>query len=118
MVKKKGMGIGTFSFIALTVLAVLAGIGVPSGWTSISLVLMGVFGIIAGFANIKDEEVVPFLISIVTLVVGGAGLGIMSAFDIINLGAMVSSIVSNLAIAYIAMGVVVALKTILTKGKN
>lgn len=117
MVKGK-MGIGAMAFLGLTVLAIISGIGMPASMASISLILMGVFGIIAGFVNIKSQEVVPFLVSIMALVVGGAGIGLVAAFDVISLGATVISIVNNLASAYATMGIVVGLKTILATGKN
>ena len=118
MVKKKEMGIGAIAFLALTALAIISGIGMPTSMAGISLILMGIFGIIAGLVNISTKEVVPFLVSIMALIVGGTGIGIAAAFDVINLGTMVTSIITNLAGAYATMGIVVGLKTILSTGKN
>ena len=113
---KKNINLGAISFLGLTVLAIISGIGMPANLTGISLVLMGLLGIIAGIINITTKEIVPFLLAIITLMVGGTGIALISFFDVISLGATINAIVGNLVVAYGVMGVVVAFKTVFTLG--
>lgn len=99
--------IGHWSFIGGLVLAALAAfVQVPN----LALILFAL-GLVVGFLNIKEKENVPFLISVIALlVIGVAGL------QLGQLTPTVSGILNNFIAFISAAGLVVAIKQVLVIG--
>ena len=99
--------IGHWSFIGGLVLAVLAAfVHVPY-----LVLILFVLGLVVGFLNIKEKEGVPFLISVMALlVIGVAGL------QLGQLTPAISGIFNNFIAFISAAGLVVAIKQVLVVG--
>lgn len=99
--------IGRWSFIGGLVLSVLAAFVQVS---YLALILF-VLGLVVGFLNIKEKESVPFLVSVIALlVIGVAGL------QLGQLTPTVSGILNNFITFISAAGLVVAIKQVLAVG--
>lgn len=97
--------IGHWAFIIGMILAVLAGfIGIPH-----LAVILAVLGLIVGFLNVGEKESIPFLISVIALmIIGLAGL---------QLGERVAVIMQSFLAFVSAAALVVAIKQILIVAK-
>lgn len=108
--------LGEWAFLACVVIAVLAGLAVGAGVggvatyeSSISLLLV-VLGVVVGLTTITEKETTPFLVASIALVVAGsAGF---SAIAIANIGAILDSIVSFIAIFVAPAAVITAVKAV------
>ncbi|MBW6461710.1 MAG: hypothetical protein K0B07_01550 [DPANN group archaeon] len=117
MVKKKTIAdfkhaekVGTFSFFVGIALAVIAGLPgeVPTATAVMAPLILTVFGLIVGFLNINDDEVKPFLIATIALLVvmrGGIEELPIIGLYLVNIVRYISLFVSSAAL-------VVALKLI------
>ena len=97
--------IGHWAFIIGMILAVLAGfVGIPH-----LAIILAILGLIVGFLNVGEKESIPFLISVIALMmIGLAGL---------HLGERVAVIMQNFLAFVSAAGLVVAIKQILVVAK-
>lgn len=96
--------IGHWSFLGGLVLSVLAGfIQIPS----FPLILF-ILGLVVGFLNIKERESVPFLISVIALLMMG-----VAGLQLGTLTGTVAPIFNNFIAFVAAAGIVVAIKQIL-----
>ena len=96
--------IGRWAVIIGIVLAIIAGFTVIPALP----IALFVLGLIVGFLNIKERESIPFLISVIALLlIGVAGL------QLGKLTPVVVSILNNFIAFLAAAGLVVALKQIL-----
>jgi hypothetical protein len=87
--------VGSYAFLAGVLVAVVVGFfggfGVGQG---VILLALGVLGLIVGFANVTEKEIVPFLMAAVTLNVSLGALssvitnllGIIPAFEVVATG--------------------------------
>ena len=101
--------IGRWAFIIGLVIAVIAAF-VSSYATIIALVLF-VLGIVVGFLNINDKDVVKFLVAIIALAMVGVGtLNALSVLAIVN--EYIKGIVVNFVAFVGAAGLVVSIKAV------
>jgi hypothetical protein len=102
--------VGELAFLAVVVIAILAGL-LNAGGGTITLLLV-VLGLIVGFLNVSEKETTPFLIAAVALVV--AGTANFGAIDqVVNpLGTIINSVLNNIATFVAPAAVLVALKAV------
>jgi len=67
--------VGAFAFFLGIALAVIAGLpgDVPAATAVMAPLILTIFGLIVGFLNITDEEVKPFLIAAIALMIVARG---------------------------------------------
>ncbi len=105
--------IGSWAFIIGVVIAIVTGIAVGlmpevSGetWVSYVPLLLVILGLIVGFLNIGDKEVMPFLIASIALVMVGT---VAELSTIPYIGIMLAKIVNYIAVFAAPAALVVAL---------
>jgi uncharacterized membrane protein YccC len=116
--------VGGWAFILGVVIAIIAGLvstfafsALASGAAYVLLVLV-VLGLIVGFLNVKDKEVVNFLIAAIALMaVGTANLGTIDK-AIPLLGTLVQTIVQYIAAFVAPAALVVALEEVYSIAKK
>ncbi len=110
--KMKMEKVGELAFLAVVVIAVLAGLlGASSAWVTVLLVVLG---LVVGFLNVSEKETTPFLIASIALVV--AATATFSSIDsvITGLGTIIDNILNNVATFVAPAAVLVALKAVYT----
>lgn len=112
--------VGGWAFILGVVIAILAGLAstfaaMYSGYVLLVLVILG---LIVGFLNIKDKEVVNFLIAAIALMAVGTANLVSINLAIPLLGSLVMSIVQNVAAFVAPAALVVALKEVYNIAKG
>ena len=107
------INVGKWSFIAGVILAILSGfLAIPN----LAIVLL-ILGLIVGFLNVSKEEVQPYLIAVIAmLVIGVGGLQALSVLGV-SLADWTETIFANFITFVAASGVVVAVKAITDLGK-
>ena len=112
--KKQPNTVQKWSFIVGLIIAVIAGFFI-NPW--VPLVLF-VLGIIVGFLNIEESEVITFLVAVIALgAIGSSSISVLS--PILRDGTPVLESIVNNIIAFVgAAGLVVAIKAIIAIGKD
>ncbi len=112
--------IGGYAFIVGIVIALLAGIAgsLVAGYAGgITLVLV-VLGLIVGYLNISDKEVVTFIVASIGLIVAGsANLKVIDSI-VAGLGTVLQAILANLVVFIAPAVIVVGLKTVYDLAKS
>lgn len=120
--KSKTELIGAWAFLIGVVLAIVLGIFGASN--SIVLALLIIAGILVGLLNVTDKESSGFLLAAVSLVlVSWLGQDSLSAFanvaiGTIEIGKMLTGILSALLILFVPATIIVALKSVFDLAKN
>lgn len=111
---KWNIGNGAFlvGVLGALILGVLAGLGIFTAGATLTTVLI-IAGVLIGFMNITDKEVMPVMIASLVLGIGGA---ILLAVPFV--GGIFEGIVTMFAYVFIPVGIVLAIKTGLTKGRH
>jgi len=112
MAKSLGDIVGGWAFLIGVVLAVVIGF-FPAIDTPTTVLVLIVIGIIVGLLNVGDKEVMPFLLSGLTLVLVGKFGGDALA-DIIVIG----GILNALMVIFVPATVIVAIKNVLSLAKR
>lgn len=108
--KKRFSRIGVWSFLIGLLIAILAG-GVIERSSTVMIVL-GVLGLIVGILNITAKEAIPFLVTIIALVVSVSGMSVVLApFGGAWANALIR-ILDNITIFVAPAALLVALKSI------
>lgn len=97
------------------ILGILKGAGVWEATDTIAPIIsisLTVVGIGIGLVNIKNDEAVPFMVSILVLGLGSASLAIIP-----QINDVISSVFGNIAFVMIPAGIIVALTTIIKKSR-
>lgn len=107
MPKKKNL-VGAWAFLIGVIIAVIFGFLSYATWVGWLLVIVG---LIVGLLNINDEEVQPFLMAgVVLVIVSYFGAGVFSEA---KLGvAFLTNILSNLLMLFVPATIIVALKSV------
>ena len=112
--------VGAWAFLLGVIVAIIAGIVAvaaiaTSPWVTLLLVVLG---LIVGFLNVGDKQITGFLIAAIALMVlGGANLSALDSV-ILGLGALVSSIIANIAVFVAPAALVVALREVVNIAKT
>jgi hypothetical protein len=112
--------VGGWAFILGVVIAIIAGLAstfaaVYSGYVLLVLVVLG---LIVGFLNIKDKEVVNFLIAAIALMAVGTANLVSINLAVPMLGTLIQSLVQNIAAFVAPAALVVALKEVYNIAKK
>jgi len=106
--------VGGWAFILGVVIAIVAGfaatyVALYSGYVLLVLVVLG---LIVGFLNVKDKQVVNFLIAAIALMAVGTANLVSINMAIPTLGTLVQGIIQNVAAFVAPAALVVALKEV------
>ncbi len=106
--------IGKWAFLIGLIIAVIAGF--ISGYTEIILIVLFVLGLVVGFLNIIEKNVVKFLVAIATLLI--LGVGSLSALEILGIvNTYLIAILGNFIAFVSAAALVVSIKAIIETSK-
>lgn len=115
---KKVQSFGPLAYIVGLVIAVLAGIVPLSAnlvmWTSL---LLGLIGVFVGFMNIKDKEVLLFLVAAIAFMISASSLASVFVtlgmqFGVNLLGQAVSQVLTNIVVLTAPAAAVVGVKAL------
>ena len=107
--------IGKWAFIIGLILAAIAAF--VQGYAAIILLILFILGLIVGFLNIHEKNVMKFLIAVITLLtLGIASINALDILDIINV--YLKSILGNFIAFVSAAGLVVSIKAIVETSKS
>ena len=112
--------LGSIAFILGVLLAIVAGIGgsLVAGYMGYVTLLLVVLGLIVGFLNVSDKELIPFLVATIALMsVGNATLLPLDAV-LSPLGTYLQSIVNQIVVFVAPAAIILALKAIYVMGKT
>ena len=101
---------GPYLFLAGIVIALL--IGVAQFTDAIWYALLVVLGLIVGIANVKDKEVVSFLVAAVALMVSSSALGPLVLIVGTNAMTMITTVINAIQVFVAPAAFIVALKAI------
>ena len=108
--------LGKWAFIIGLVIAVLAAFIGSSISASTVLLILFILGLIVGYLNITEKQLVKFLIATIALLL--LGIGSISALSVVgNVSGYLNTILANIISFVSASALVVALKTIYETGK-
>lgn len=113
--------VGRWAFAGGLGLAVIAGFFPEQVNSGSFFTALFILGLIVGWFNISDEEMTPFLVGVITLmVVGIAGLQISPTMEVMNINfkEIFDSIFRNTVIFTGSAGIVVAKKLIISSGSR
>ena len=106
--------VGGWAFILGVVIAIIAGLASTFAqmYSGYVLLVLVVLGIIVGFLNVKDKEVVNFLIAAIALMAVGTANLVSINLAIPMLGTLIQSVVQNIAAFVAPAALVVALREV------
>ena len=111
MAKKKGNMLGSWAFLIGVILALV--IALFGTLTSTMVVILAILGLIVGFLNVNDEEVQPFLMSGVVLIIASAfGQQFVSRVPLIG------NIFEALLVVFVPATIIVALKNVFSMARR
>jgi len=107
--------IGKWAFLIGLIIAVIAAF--VTGYTELILLVLFILGLIVGFMNIHEKNVVKFLVALVALLVlGVASINALSVLGIIS--DYLNRILGNFIAFVSAAGLVVSIKSIIETTKK
>jgi len=111
MAKKQGNVIGSWAFLIGVILAII--LGLIGEISSSMTILLVVIGLIVGLLNIGDEEVHPFLMSGVVLIIASTfGQQVVSEISFL------ANILDALLAVFMPATIIVALKNVFTLARK
>jgi len=113
--------VGAWAFLIGVVLAVLVGLFAGSNLNPVILAILAGLGIIVGYF-VAEKDVQTFLFASVSLVLvsyaGVQGLILSAAVSGVNIGKIISSMMSALLVLFVPATIIVALKTVFSIAKS
>lgn len=107
--------IGKWAFIIGLIIAVIAGF--ITGYTEIILLILFLLGLLVGFMNIKDKDLLKFLVaSIALLALGVSSISALSILAIVS--TYLNAILGNFIAFVSAAALVVSIKAVLETTKK
>lgn len=98
--------IGGYAFILGIIIAILAGlVSLDASTANLVLWVMVVLGLIIGFLNVTDKETTSFLVAAISLILTQGALSTLNV-------AIITGIVSNIAVLAAPAALIVALKAV------
>lgn len=114
MAKKSSSNmLGSWAFLIGLILAVVLGLFMKNGLGTGVTILLVVLGLIVGLLNISDEEVQPFLMSGVVLVIVGT-LG----QSVVQVVPMFDRVLQALTLIFVPATIIVALKNVFSLARS
>jgi hypothetical protein len=113
MKKGKGNLLGSWAFLIGFILAVVLSIFQTTGLNPVMTYVLVLIGILVGLLNIGDEEVHPFLISgVVLVIVGILGQSVVQVIPVFD------RILQALTLLFVPATIIVALKNVFSLSRN
>ncbi len=107
--------IGKWAFIIGLVIAVIAGF--ITGYTEIILLVLFILGLIVGFMNIRDKDLIKFLVAAIALLaLGVSSISVLAVLAVVS--TYLNAILGNFISFVSAAALVVAIKAILETSKK
>ena len=103
--------IGFWAFIVGLIVAVVAGFFPPS---YIIILVLLILGLVIGFLNITAKEILLFLVATIALIVAG---NVFAPLKTLGIGAILGSILGNVAALMAPAAIVAAIKALWSVGK-
>ena len=111
--------IGAYAFVAGVAIAVIAGIasGFVAAYAGAITLILVVLGLVVGYLNISDKEVLTFIVASIGLMVAGSAN--LTAIDTLvpNMGTVLQAILANIVVFIAPAVIVVGLKTVYALAK-
>ena len=109
----KGNLLGSWAFLIGLILAVVLGLFQSSGFSMTITYVLIVLGLIVGLLNVADEEVEPFLMSgVVLVIVGTLGQSVVQTVPVFD------RILQALTLLFVPATIIVALKNVFSLAKR
>ncbi len=107
--------IGKWAFLIGLIIAVVAGFII--GYTTPILLVLFILGLIVGFLNITDKDLVKFLVAAIALLaLGVSSISALSVLDVVSV--YLNNILGNFISFVSAAALVVAIKAIIETSKK
>ena len=107
--------IGKWSFIIGLIIAVIAAF--VTTYASAALLILFILGLIVGFLNISEKNLIKFLVAAIAIITLGMGsLNALSVLGVIN--TYINAILGNFIAFVGATALIVSIKAILETGKR
>lgn len=107
--------LGKWAFLIGLIIAVIAGF--ISGYTEAILLILFILGLVVGFLNIKDKDLLKFLVAAIALL--ALGVSSISALSILSIVSTYVNLILGNFIAFVsAAALVVSIKAILETSKK
>lgn len=107
--------LGKWLFIIGLIVAVIAGF--IQGYTQQILLILFVLGLVIGFLNITDKDVLKFLVASIALLILGVGsISALSVLDVVSV--YLNSILGNFIVFVGSAALVVAIKAVIEVNKK
>jgi len=114
--------IGRWAFMAVVIVALLAGLAAgfggraALGWVSLVMVILG---IIVGLTNLSEKETIPFLTAAIALLVANSGQVFLVIDEVAKpLGTVINAILTTLAAFVAPAAIILAVKAIYNLAKT
>lgn len=111
--------IGAYAFVVGVAIAVIAGIasGLVAAYVGAITLILVILGLIVGYLNISDKEVLTFVVVSIGLMVAGSAK--LTAIDTLvpNLGTVLQAVLANIVVFIAPAVIVVCLKTVYALAK-
>jgi len=112
--------IGAYAFLVGIAIAIIAGIagGLVTAYLGTITLILVILGLIVGYLNISNKEVVTFVVVSIGLMVAGSAN--LTSIDTIipGLGTILQTILANIVVLIAPAVIVVGLKTFYTVAKT
>ena len=107
--------IGEYAFLLGIAVAVITGVATLAtdalvAYASETALLLAVLGIVVGFVNVSEKNATAFLVAAIALVT--AGTASFSAINVAGLGAILNTVIGNIAVLVSPAAVIVAVKAV------
>jgi len=112
--------IGSYAFIVGVIIAIVAGIaaGAVEAYAGIIALVLVILGLIVGYLNISDKEVLIFMVASIGLIVAGtANLTVIDSV-VAGLGTILQVILANIVVFIAPAVIVVGLKAVYALAKT
>lgn len=111
--------IGAYAFVVGVAIAVIAGIasGFVAAYVGAITLILVILGLVVGYLNISDKEVLTFVVVSIGLMVAGSAN--LTAIDTLvpNLGTVLQAILANIVVFIAPAVIVVGLKMVYALAK-
>ena len=103
--------VGGWAFLLGAVVAVILGLIQATAFQGWVIGLLLVLGVVVGFLNISDKEIVPFLVACVAFLVAAPAFGATVSSIVSGFG-WLSSVLSHVAVLVLPGAIIASVKTI------
>jgi hypothetical protein len=114
--KMSSEAIGNWAFIIGLIVAVIAGF-LPISYVAYTLLVLFILGLIVGFMNISDKDLMKFLVAAIALMT--LGIASLSALSILGVVSIYLNLILGNFVAFVsASALVVSIKAVIETSKK